>query len=169
MQPVSVQDTRPYTGVYDEANNTENLRVTWNAAIDYSADWVQIPTWNDYSENTQISPSTHIGWGPLDLTSYYLTRWKMGAWPNVLRDTIYVSHRVQPVNATITGGQTIFMTPRPGTSPPRDKVEVLSFLKESGTLQVTIGSVSSSVAVSAGVSSNLFNLGPGRSIGCSFT
>ena len=162
MQPVSVQDTRPYTGVYDEANNTENLRVTWYAAIDYSADWVQIPTWNDYSENTQISPSTHIGWGPLDLTSYYLTRWKMGVWPNVLRDTIYVSHRVQPVNATITGGQTIFMTPRPGTSPPRDKVEVLSFLKESGTLQATIGSVSSSVAVSAGVSSSLFNLGPGR-------
>jgi hypothetical protein len=66
------------------------------------------------------------------------------------------------VNATITGGQTIFMTPRPGTSPPRDKVEVLSFLKESGTLQATIGSVSSSVAVSAGVSSSLFNLGPGR-------
>ena len=162
MQPVSVQDTRPYTAVYDEANNTENLRVTWNAAISYGADWVQIPTWNDYSENTQISPSTHIGWGPLDLTSYYLTRWKMGAWPNVLRDTIYVSHRVQPVNATITGSQTIFMKPRPGTSPPRDKVEVLSFLKESGTLQVTIGSVSSSVAVSAGVSSNLFNLGAGK-------
>ena len=162
MQPVSVQDTRPYTGIYDEANNTENLRVTWNAAIDYSADWVQIPTWNDYSENTQISPSTHIGWGPLDLMSYYLTRWKMGAWPNVLRDTIYVSHRVQPVNATITGGQTIFMTPRSGTSPPRDKVEVLSFLQESGTLQVTIGSVSSSVAVSAGVSSNLFDLGAGK-------
>ena len=78
MQPVSVQDTRPYTAVYDEANNTENLRVTWNAAISYGADWVQIPTWNDYSENTQISPSTHIGWGPLDLMSYYLTRWKTG-------------------------------------------------------------------------------------------
>jgi Glycosyl hydrolase family 71 len=162
MQPVSVQDTRPYTAVYDEANNAENLRVTWNAAISYGADWVQIPTWNDYSENTQISPSTHIGWGPLDLVSYYLTRWKTGAWPTILRDTIYVSHRAQPVNATITGGQTIFMKPRSGTSPPRDKVEVLSFLKESGTLQATIGPVSSSVAVPAGVSSNLFNLSPGK-------
>jgi hypothetical protein len=38
----------------------------------------------------------------------------------------------------------------------------LSFLIESGTLQVTIGSVSSSVAVSAGVSSNLFDLGAGK-------
>jgi hypothetical protein len=52
MQPVSVQDARPSQAIYDEANNSENLRVTWNAAIK-GADWVQIPTWNDYSENAR--------------------------------------------------------------------------------------------------------------------
>src|ERR1700738_3634819 len=80
MQPVSVQDNRPHTGVYWEANNTENLRTTWSAAIG-GADWVQIPTWNDYTENTQVSPSTHIGWGPLDIISYYLTQFKQGIAP----------------------------------------------------------------------------------------
>ena len=118
MQPFSVQDTRPYTAVHDEANNTENLRGLGIPPLD-GADWVQIPTWNDYSENTQISPSPHIGWGPLDLMSYYLTRWKMGSWPNILRDTIYVSHGVQPVNATVTGGQTIFINPARHESTPR--------------------------------------------------
>ena len=33
MQPVSVQDERPNQSLYDEADNSENLRVTWTAAI----------------------------------------------------------------------------------------------------------------------------------------
>ena len=57
MQAVSAQDERPYASTYDEADNTANLRMTWTAAIN-GADWVQIPTWNDYSEGTEISPST---------------------------------------------------------------------------------------------------------------
>jgi len=60
MQPVSVQDERPNQSLYDEADNSENLRVTWTAAI-ADADWVQIPTWNDYSEGAQVAPSTGTG------------------------------------------------------------------------------------------------------------
>jgi hypothetical protein len=37
------------------------------AAID-GADWVQIPTWNDYSEGAQLSPSAKHGWTYLDLS-----------------------------------------------------------------------------------------------------
>ena len=72
MQPVSLQDTRPHSLVYDEASNSENLRLTWGSAISGGADWVQIPTWNDYAEGTQISPSVALGSAPLDLNSYYL-------------------------------------------------------------------------------------------------
>ena len=64
------QDTRPNGHkVCDEAGNTENFRVTWDAAIASKAEWVQLVTWNDYSESTQIAPSVKGGWGWLDLTS----------------------------------------------------------------------------------------------------
>ncbi|MFO0882250.1 MAG: glycoside hydrolase family 71 protein [Candidatus Saccharimonadales bacterium] len=131
MQPVSVQDERPNQSIYDEANNTENLRVTWNTAIN-GADWVQVPTWNDYSEGTQLSPSVHNNWAPLDITSYYITRFKTGSWPTLKRDVLYVSHRSQPYAAKPTGGQTKFMTLRTGSSPARDAVEVLSLLPTAG-------------------------------------
>lgn len=60
MQLVSVQDARPAQGVYDEANNSENLRLTWRQAID-DAQWVQLVTWNDYAEGTQFAPSVNSG------------------------------------------------------------------------------------------------------------
>lgn len=56
MQPVSVQDARPNQGIYDEAGNTATLRSTWTHAIEDGADWVQLTTWNDYSEGSQFAP-----------------------------------------------------------------------------------------------------------------
>jgi hypothetical protein len=162
MQPVSVQDTRPYDGIFDEANNTENLRLTWNSTITYGADWVQIPTWNDYSENAQIAPSSHIGWGPLDISSYYLTRFKTGSWPAIVRDVVYISHRVQPHAADPTGAQTLVMSLRSGSSPARDKVEVLSFLKSPATIDATIGGLTQSYSAAAGVQAQLFDLRTGQ-------
>lgn len=160
MQPVRVQDERPYAGIYDEANNTENLRVTWDAAI-AGADWVQIPTWNDYSEEANISPSTHIGWSPLDIISYYLVRFKTGAFPTLKRDVLYVSNRSQPYAATPTGGQTKLMVLRGGSSPARDKVEILSFLPSPATVTVKIGSNTYTYTAPAGMNSQLYNLATG--------
>lgn len=73
MQPVSVQDARPNQDGYHEAGNTATLHATWARAIEGEADWVQLTTWNDYSEGTHFAPSLHNGHAYLDLTSYYLT------------------------------------------------------------------------------------------------
>ena len=158
MQAVSAQDERPYASTYDEADNTTNLRSTWTAAIN-GADWVQIPTWNDYSEGTEISPSTHIGYSLLDLTSYYLTRFKTGTWPTIVRDVVYLSSRSQSTGAPST--ETKPMTLRPGSSPPRDTVEVLSFLTKNATVTADIGGLLQTYTAPAGVSSKLFALRPG--------
>jgi hypothetical protein len=160
MQPVSAQDSRPNQAKYDEANNTENLRKTWDAAI-AGADWVQLPTWNDYSEGTQIAPSASIGWGPLDVSSYYLTRFKTGAWPALKRDVLVVSHRVQPALAKPTGTQTVLMALRGGSSPARDTVEVLSFLPTAGTVQLKVGSNTYSYSAPAGLSAKTYPLAAG--------
>jgi hypothetical protein len=150
MQPVSVQDERPNQGIYDEANNTENLRLTWSAAINNGADWVQVPTWNDYSEGAEITPSTNIGWSPLDITSYYLTRFKTGSWPKITQDVAYVSHRVQFASAKPTTAQSKLMNLRGGSSPARDAVEVLSYLSGAATVKVTVGNNVYTYAAPAG-------------------
>lgn len=160
MQPVSVQDSRPVSGAFWEANNTENLRATW-AAANANAEWVQIPTWNDYSENAQISPSTHIGWSLLDLNAFYITKYKTGQNPTINKDVIYLSHRVHPANAAPTGPQTLLQTVRAST-PPRDKVEVAAFLRQASTIEVNVGGTVSRVSAPAGVSTHLFDLRTGK-------
>lgn len=159
MQPVSVQDERPNQGIYDEANNTENLRVTWTNAISAGADWIQLTTWNDYSEGTQFSPSVHNDHAYLDISSYYLTRFKTGVAPAIVRDTVYLTHRVQFASARPTSGtQTKFMTPRSGTSTPRDTVEVLSFLTSAATINASVGGQSLSYQATAGVATRTIPL-----------
>ncbi|HSH55551.1 MAG TPA: endo-1,3-alpha-glucanase family glycosylhydrolase [Candidatus Limnocylindrales bacterium] len=166
MQPVSLQDNRPRDGIYDEANNTENYRLTWNAATvggsdKKGAEWVQIPTWNDYSENTQISPGSRIGWSALDLTSYYLAKYKLGSYPTIKRDTIYVSHRNQ-LHATMPSPlYSKVMKLRSGSSPARNKVEVMAFLTAPGTIKTVVGTKTYSVEAPAGVSTHLFDLSAG--------
>jgi Glycosyl hydrolase family 71 len=163
MQPVSVQDERPDQGIYDEADNTENLRDGWNKAISDGADWVQLTTWNDYSEGTQFAPSLHNGYSYLDLSSYYLTRFKTGRWPVIVRDTVYVTGRVQFVHATPGDGQSLLMRPRPGTATPRDDVEVLTFLTAPATVDTVDGGVHGSYSAAAGVQATLLPLHYGYS------
>ncbi|MGW4799235.1 endo-1,3-alpha-glucanase family glycosylhydrolase, partial [Nonomuraea sp. NPDC004297] len=157
MQPVSVQDERPNQGVFDEAANTENLRASWKGAIDGKADWVQLTTWNDYSENTQFAPSRNAGWSYLDINAYYLTCYKLGC-PTITKDVAYLTHRVQPVAAKPSYAQTKLMTLRGGSTAARDTVEVLSMLTAAGTVSVTIGGATQTYEASAGVSAKTFPL-----------
>ncbi|MDB5184304.1 MAG: hypothetical protein JWN38_112 [Candidatus Saccharibacteria bacterium] len=168
MQPVSLQDERPYAGLFYEAGNSENFRVTWQAAIDGNADWVQIPTWDDFYENSEIEPSPHLGWSVTDLASYYLTKFKLGVAPTIVRDVVYISHRRQPVNAAPTGPQTLIMKPQtacgmplPCLIVPRDTVEALTFLTKPTTVKVSVGGTVTTYTAPAGVSAKLVPLKAG--------
>ncbi|KJK53549.1 glycoside hydrolase family 71 protein [Streptomyces sp. NRRL F-4428] len=163
MQPVSVQDARPNQGIYDEAGNTATLRATWTRAIEDDADWVQLTTWNDYSEGSQFAPSLHNGHAYLDLTSYYLTRFKTGTWPKIVRDTLYLSARTQFANARPTGDQSLVMSLRKGSAPSRDTVEVLSFLTQPASVRTTVGTAEGAHDAPAGIHSKLLPLRTGAS------
>lgn len=168
MQPVTVQDVRPRSSIYDEAANTENLRATWSASF-AGADWVHIPTWNDYTENTQIQPSTETGYSPLDLNSYYINKFK-GLTPTIKRDALYVSHRVQfyetqpsLLNSTYNGfTYNKLMTLRAGSTPARNTVEVLSFLTAPGDVTVKVGTNTYTYAAPAGEFAKTFPLAVGQ-------
>ncbi|WP_244312235.1 endo-1,3-alpha-glucanase family glycosylhydrolase [Microbispora hainanensis] len=150
MQPVSVQDERPNQGIYDEAANTENLRATWQGAIDGKADWVQLVTWNDYSENTQFAPSRNAGWTYLDISAYYLTCYKLGC-PAVTKDVAYLTHRVHPVAAIPSYGETKLMKLRSGSTQARDTVEVLTMLTGAAKVTVDVGGTRQTYDAPAGV------------------
>lgn len=150
MQPISVQDERPRESLFDEAQNTVNLRNTWQIAMRSNADLVQLNTWSDYPEGSPMAPSASHGWSYLDINAYYLTWWKTGTAPPIKRDTIYLTHRKQPWEAHPSYPQTMLMSPRGGSSPARDTVEALTFLTQPGTVNVHVGGNSYTCEVPAG-------------------
>ncbi|MDP9417061.1 MAG: glycoside hydrolase family 71 protein [Actinomycetota bacterium] len=160
MQPVSVQDARPAAGLFDESENTTNLRATWRIAIDSGAEWVQLTTWNDYSESTSFAPSVHHGRAFLDISAYYLAWYKLGTPPRILRDTVYLTHRTQFVSAQPRVPQDKRMQLR-GGSPARDTIEALTFLRAPATVVITVGSRRASCEVHGGVDTCTVPLGVG--------
>ena len=137
MQPVSVQDERPREGIYDEAENTTNLRNTWAIATKTGAELVQLATWGDYPEGSVIAPTLMHGWTFLDISAYYLVKYKTGSAPTITRDTVYLTHRTHPDMAKPRYPQSKLMTLR-GGSPSRDTVEALTFLRAPGTVSAKV-------------------------------
>jgi hypothetical protein len=160
MQPVSVQDFRPREGIYWEAENTTNLRNSWQIALKGKADWAQVTTWNDLPEGSGMLPSTNHGFSFLDINAYYLTWFKTGTSPTIKRDAIYLTHRKQLLSARPTFPQTKLMK-HGGGAPGRNTVEALTFAKAPGTVQVKVGAKSYSCAVKTGLNVCTFPLSVG--------
>ncbi len=166
MQPIAVQDARPRSGAYAEAGNTETLRATWSRAISDGADFVQIATWNDYSESTTIAPSHAHGNVFLELTSYYAEWFRTGKEPVVVEDHLYLTHRIHPVDAQPKLSTPPMKSTLGGSKvAPRDTAEALVLLAAPASVTVTSGSESRTVDLPAGVSSVLVPLGLGQTSG----
>lgn len=151
MQPVSFQDQRPSGAVFDEAANSQNLRSTWQIAREGGAEWVLLTTWNDYAEGSAFAPSSMHGEALLDLTAYYAAWFKSGSAPTVVRDAVYLTHRVQPAAALPSYPETSLMTLRGGT-PVQDRAEALVLLTAPATVRVVAGGRSVSCSAPAGLS-----------------
>jgi hypothetical protein len=142
MHPVpGSSDMRPYAGYWWESAGTGALRAGWAAAIDGEADWVQVPTWDDFSECSQIVATDGSGHAWQDIHSYYLTWYKTGAAPEIVRDGLYLIHRTQPLTGVdYTSSQSKFMPTTPkGSTTAADEVEVLAFLTAPADVTVQIG------------------------------
>jgi hypothetical protein len=139
MAPVAPQLFRPKDLFYKEAGNADTFRESWRAAIEGNADWVQIITWNDHGEGTEIRPSTGIQHVFADLAAYYVAWFKTGRPPPIVRDVLYYLHRVQPtVAAPDPLGQPRRFDLR-GETPAADEIELLAFLARPGILEVRVG------------------------------
>jgi hypothetical protein len=150
FMPVGAQDMRPKSLIYWEAGNTRSYRALWQAAIDGGADWVQLITWNDYSEATEISPSTGTQFSLYDLSAYYLTWYKLGRAPAITRDVLYYAHRVHSMDAKPDASKQPKLFKNAAPDPVSDQIECLAFATAPGTLRITVGDQVSEQAVNKG-------------------
>lgn len=153
MEPVAPQDMRPRLGAFAEAGNTEALRAGWNKAIRDDVEYVQMVTWNDYSESTQFAPSTAHGSAFLEISRYYADWFHTGSAPKITTDKLFVTHRVQFADAVPTVSQTPIKPSLSGsTNDVRDTVEALVFLTKPATVEITVGGAKKTFNAPAGVS-----------------
>ena len=165
IQPLHVTDYRPMKhedidgpGKYDESKATEVLRNQWDATIRY-ADYAQFITWNDYSE-TAVSPSAGHGYGYLDLSSYYLVKFKTGSYPTIKRDAVYLTHRTHTAKATPACASytspkipcTLLMESTDASIADYDNVESTVFLTAPATVEIKIGANTYNHNLPAGMS-----------------
>jgi hypothetical protein len=162
MMPVGPQDERPKSYGFYEALGSQNYRNCWMNAIKDSPDWVQIVTWNDYGECSEMRPSTSIGYSYYDLTAYYVNWYKTGKQPPITRDVLYYFHRLQPTTA-----KAAFQDPgeRPfddkGRTPAADQIELLAFLTKPGHIAISIAGQVYGEDAPAGITSFTCPLAPG--------
>jgi hypothetical protein len=156
MMPVDPQQYRPKDFVYWEAGNSAALRTAWGSSIQGDADWVQVVTWNDFSESSPIEPLTdatlqrNIGTGFYNLTGYYASWFLTGQQPTITHDVLYYFYRREPVNGAARG-QSQLDAIVSGSGSAENTIELLGFLTSPGVLKITIGGQTYTQNAAAGI------------------
>lgn len=78
---------------------TEWLRGVWDGMIRDQASLIQLITWNDYTENTNLAPGYNTRYTVYDLTGYFIDWWRKGEPPAVERDRVYLTSAKYPKDA----------------------------------------------------------------------
>ena len=100
-QPMWHQYENRGTGTVRFGSGFERLRKNWQLARDLDSTLIQYITWNDYGENTQVSPGYDTNYAILELNRYFIEWWKQGREPVVDRDKIFVAFNKYPENADV--------------------------------------------------------------------
>ena len=80
---------------------TEWLFWGWNDLRRQEATCLQLVTWNDYTENTNIGPAYNTRYGIYELTGHQIQKWRTGKEPVSDHDQVYVVYPKYPKNAKI--------------------------------------------------------------------
>lgn len=171
------------------AYNSPNLRdyrgvrgysLIWDSLIKDSADWVEIVTWNDYAEDSNLMPFHWYGSSGktitskeyfnrdesyLDITKYYAEYFKTGIEPKITQDKIYFTYRVRSKYQTKVWDKKIkkWDDVRFASYPydqlhddVKDLIYVTSFLKDKATLEIKVGRISKIYKLDKGISYSEF-------------
>jgi Glycosyl hydrolase family 71 len=142
MMPADPQQFRPKNYLFWEAGNSAAFRAAWSASITGDADWVQLVTWNDFSESSQIEPATDttlnrtIGTGFYNLTGYYAAWFVTGHQPQITHDVLYWFYRREPASGKQTAQA---QADHIYSGTVENSIELVAFLTAPGTIKVSFG------------------------------
>jgi hypothetical protein len=107
---------------------TDWIRGNWAAARNQPSTLMQYITWNDYHENTNLTPGINTRYAYYDLTGYYIKWWKTGVEPKPDHDMVYIFSHKYPKGEKVYPFKTF---------PHEDNViEVLTILPAPATVRV---------------------------------
>ncbi len=142
MMPVDPQQYRPKDWLFWEAGNSAAYRNAWASSIQGDADWVQLVTWNDFSESSSVAPFTdttlqrNIGTGYYNLTGYFAAWFLTGQQPQITHDVLYYFYRRE---TTTAAGPAQSQKDAIATGAAENDIELLAFLTSPGVLKITVG------------------------------
>lgn len=156
---------RPYRYFADKGG--EGLEQQWESIIKTQPDWVEIVTWNDYTESTYIFPEgadihpnyatypikDHSGY--YELCKRFIQWFKTGRQPEIQRDSLYFFYRQQPRNQAEDSQDTI-------RGDVQDVIHITARLTAPAQLLVQSGRTQTHKDLPAGVSSVTAPFSPGR-------
>jgi hypothetical protein len=100
-QPIMLQYENLRSGVTMAGRGMDWIREDWAAAIRHGSTLIQLTTWNDYNENSNLAPGLNSRYAYYDLTGYFIAWWKAGEAPAIERDKAYLFSRKYPADATV--------------------------------------------------------------------
>lgn len=153
IAPIWPQDFRPKDLWFAEANNSGLFRRGWERAIEIDSDAVAIATWNDYSEGSEIQPSTSIQYAFCDLTKFYASWYKEQKRPRIVKDVLFYFHRVEWTDSPSTGSLQPSQFARRFADSASNEVELLGFLTRPGRLEIETRSGIARVDATEGITS----------------
>jgi len=151
-----------------ETEGFRGMAQQWETAIQQSVNWIEIVSWNDWSEAHYVAPfgppeKTNFfwtkRWGPmlshvayLDASRYYIDWFKTGNRPSITEEKIFYFYRLFPKNLESKPDPTKERLERPkGADKLKDKVFVTTFLSAPATLTIYSGNTHQDFSMDAGV------------------
>ncbi len=95
-QPIFLNYDNPRTPTTFGGPGTDTLRKLWSEAREFDSTLLQLSTWNDYHEHTNIAPGMVTNYAYFDLTGYFIDWWKSGSQPEPDHDRVYLFSRKYP-------------------------------------------------------------------------
>lgn len=158
--PFGVQVHRPKSPWYQGAQNLDTLTEYGYGLVAEGPKHVNLVTYNDKSEGTEIAPATGTGFVPFDISAFFIQWSLMGSQPAIVDDTLMFFYRKQLTGVTaasIAGGdlydaiQTIPFGQDAGIFD--DYIQLFAFLKAPAVLEVEHNGRRYNKPVGAGIQS----------------
>ena len=148
LATLAPQDFRPKDLMAWEVDGSTGLASAFTAAMTGKAAGLHLVTWNDYSEASELAPSSATRFAWYDLTAWYIAHFKRGRPPAIVRDGLIVLHRRQLFNPVdIARGAAWQLRGRDAVS---NRIDVRLFLTAPASVSVTTGGIKSVRSVPAG-------------------